>query len=64
MDTLLVLGIVPGTNIQISFQMWLAVATLLAGGATIVRLELQKIADTQANSRPLLYASQLHQRAQ
>jgi len=64
MDTLLVLGIVPGTNIQITFQVWLAAATLLTGGMAMVRLGLQKTVEARASMRPILHASQLHLRAQ
>lgn len=37
MDALLVLGLVPGTDIQITFEMWLAAAGLVTGSIYLIR---------------------------
>lgn len=37
MYSLLVLGLVPGTDVQITFQMWLAAMGVLAGLSLLVR---------------------------
>ncbi|HSX45638.1 MAG TPA: hypothetical protein VLG27_01370 [Candidatus Saccharimonadia bacterium] len=39
MYSLLVGGFLPGTNIQLSFQAYLAIMTLLMGGVSIFRIE-------------------------
>ncbi len=66
MYTFLVLGIIPGTTLQITFQLWLqAAASVLAVGLTI-RLGLvhrQLVAAVIVPTRVPLHASQLHLRA-
>ena len=68
MYSFLVLGIIPGTNIQITFDMWLQLAELaivligLAWGITHSR-EVRKLAKTVQRRLPL-HATQLHLRAQ
>jgi hypothetical protein len=67
MYSFLVLGFIPGTNIQISFVAWLVmlVGSPLAVLAFALRHRLQRAARLQALSlRRPLYASQLHQQAQ
>jgi hypothetical protein len=67
MYAFLVLGLIPGTNIQISFQAWLVIAPVLLVAAIILRpLVLRwwhKFNEDQVSRRPL-HASQLHLRAQ
>lgn len=64
MNSLLVLGLIPGTNIAISFEAWLGVMTVLFGGLSLWRLEFrQRALATRTISRIVLHASQLHQRA-
>ena len=72
MYSFIVLGLIPGTNIQISFELWLQI---VAGLTTYIllsifavwtyrffRLTNQLLAP--AKTRLPLYASQLHQRVQ
>jgi hypothetical protein len=63
MYTFLVLGIVPGTNIAISFQAWLDILAILACLALVYRKPLRRLWESskQAIRRPLP-ASQLHLR--
>ena len=69
MYSLLVLGIVPGTNIQITFTTWLQLA-LLATAIWIVKnrldvlVSLQSLADQHTNSQASrgLHATQIHRR--
>jgi hypothetical protein len=66
MYAFLVLGLIPGTNIQISFQAWLFIAPVLLVAAIILRPRAlqwwHKFGEDQASRRPL-HASQLHLRA-
>jgi hypothetical protein len=63
MYSLLLLGIVPGTNLQINFQGWLNLTGLIFAGAMLYRLRQQHQRLTMANApRRPLHASQLHQR--
>jgi hypothetical protein len=65
MYTFLVLGIIPGTTFQITFQLWLdAVAGLMTLGL-LIRL-MTEHRSTRGISKPLripLHARQLHLRA-
>lgn len=66
MYNLLVLGLVPGTAIQISFQDWLAMAGLLLAVAVVLRGPIKlkrrlRVLQAAAGRLPL-HASQLHQR--
>ncbi|MGC1177130.1 MAG: hypothetical protein WA843_03605 [Candidatus Saccharimonadales bacterium] len=65
MNSFLVLGQVPGTNIQISFQAWLTILGMLLIVAAKFRPHAQRaLRQNQADSlRQPLHASQLHQRA-
>ena len=59
-----VLGIIPGTNLQITFNMWLGGIVILIG----VSLEWlyrnhSFVYQTMRYGRQTLHASQLHQRA-
>lgn len=66
MYTLIVLGLIPGTNIQISFKLWLIVVTALAFVVVLVfRIRNQVRKGQRSNdlhSRITLFASQLHLR--
>jgi hypothetical protein len=64
MDSLLVLGLVPGTNIQISFQAWLAIAVTLTAAAMAIWRELKRrgLVEQLTPLRLPLHANQLHQR--
>jgi len=62
MNTILVLGLIPGTNIQISFQAWLGIITVLIGAALIFLIELNlRRRGRQTTVRKPLLANQLHQ---
>lgn len=72
MYSLLVLGIIPGTDIQISFQMWLEAAAaasflfiLIKGFATLLRrpIEVNEQPALEPAVRVPLHASQLHRPA-
>jgi hypothetical protein len=59
-------GFLPGTDIQISFQAYLGLITVLFGIASITWIELKHRSARQHLTRLLrqpLHASQLHQRA-
>lgn len=64
MYSLLVLGIVPGTNIQITFQGWLSLFGSLVVAAALAQYYRQNLALQQAAARVRvpLHASQLHHR--
>ena len=61
MYNVLVLGYVPGTNIQISFQAWLGVAAVVAGAVAILYIGRRQ---RQTPFRLPLPASRLHVRLQ
>ncbi len=65
MYSFFVLGLIPGTNISISFQVWLMLMAALLVGAIIAKPYLARyIRDNFVNPRPApLHASQLHLRA-
>ncbi len=65
MYTFLVLGIIPGTNIQISFQAWLVAASSALAIALMMRALWQVNAGWIANMQPVrqpVHANQLHRR--
>ena len=64
MYTFLVLGLIPGTNIQISFQAWLDMAAALPFVAAFIKLHLyhRLTAASDIAIRQPLHASQLHRR--
>jgi hypothetical protein len=67
MYSFLVLGLIPGTNVQISFQIWLVMLACspLAILAFALRHRLRRAAELGSLSlRQPLYASQLHQQVQ
>lgn len=70
MYTFIVLGIVPGTNIRITFGDWLQLAVLIFAAIVTIKLyrKLEPLMFSQLNQlqteRSPLHASQLHQRAQ
>lgn len=66
MYSFLVLGIIPGTNIQITFQAWMLLFSLVSVGVLLVKLlrlqfDMDTYGDTSALRAPL-HASQLHSR--
>lgn len=64
MYSFLVLGLIPGTNIQISFQAWLGIMAGLPFAAAFMRpLWHQRLSESVARQRQPLHASQLHLRA-
>lgn len=69
MNSFLVLGQIPGTNFQISFQMWMNIAGVIIALIVAYRLGIRphrmKALKTlyEHVSRSPLHASQLHQRA-
>jgi hypothetical protein len=69
MYSFLVLGLIPGTNIAISFQVWLVVMVVALVGFMIVRKRIEQfiisIVDEMFGTpqRQPLHASQLHLRA-
>lgn len=62
---LLVGGYLPGTNIQLSFQAYLALMALLVGGTSYYKAHRQFLVAhlSQPLQRHALHASQLHRRA-
>ena len=65
MYSVLVLGYVPGTNIQISFQAWLVMAGVVGAITTAVFLAHKHRRGLAARWQRLpLHASQLHTRLQ
>ena len=69
MYTFLVLGLIPGTNIQISFWAWIIIMVLVTLGAYRLRHRVTAYAskwwhqfDTSDITRQPLHASQLHLR--
>jgi hypothetical protein len=65
MYSLLVLGLVPGTNIQINFQTWLGL--LLLTTVMGIAWYLYRLPHLEAMQQPLrqgLHATQLHRRGQ
>lgn len=64
MYTFVVLGLIPGTNIQISFQAWLAMAAVLPVTAVLLKSPLSSLVaiGRAAEPRLPLPATLLHQR--
>lgn len=63
MQTLLVLGIIPGTNIQINFQTWLIMLTLIVMMACRNYLQSRDNQDLLLTAAEVqLHASALHSR--
>ncbi len=65
MYSFFVLGIIPGTNIAISFQVWLLLTAAVFVGTIIAKPRFMRyINENFVNPRPEpLHASQLHLRA-
>lgn len=62
MYSLLVLGLIPGTNISISFQVWIILGFLLLLIRPLLRLYRHYQLDWTSAVRRPLPASQLHSR--
>jgi len=64
MNEFFVLGLVPGTNFQITFLMWSVAALIIATGGTLVWLyDIDiRLFVRNSNNHPMIYASQLHSR--
>ena len=63
MNSLLVLGIIPGTDIAISFQAWLGIAAVLLAVGLLFRHQIRRWLQRNISARRLpLPASQLHLR--
>jgi hypothetical protein len=58
-------GYLPGTNIQISLQIWLMIYDVLFGALAIIYLEYrQRLARERTIIRVTLFANELHDRLQ
>lgn len=66
MYSILVLGLIPGTNIQISFWVWVAVMVLLPVAAPRLKAPLLQFLEIGKAPTPHVpqHASQLHRRLQ
>jgi hypothetical protein len=66
MYSFLVLGLVPGTNIQLSFQAWLIVVTVLLLLAPLIKILLKRLIEFGKATTPSqpLHASLVHHRLQ
>ena len=62
MYSFLVLGLIPGTNIAISFQAWIALGVMLALALPGHRLYVRYHQLVSTAARRPLHASQLHRR--
>lgn len=64
MYSFFVLGIIPGTNIAISFQVWLALMVLLAVGVVVLKPRVARyIRENYIDfRREPIHASELHLR--
>lgn len=63
MDSFIILGLVPGTGIQITFEMWLQTAASLGLLFLFVRIyQIATYVVPLAPSRQPLHATQLHRR--
>lgn len=58
----IVLGIIPGTNIALSFQAWLVIAAVLPVGLWLGRVQIRRFLLSATPDRSPLPASQLHHR--
>lgn len=62
-ESILVLGLIPGTNIAISFQVWIALIVLLIIARPVHNLYIQyELFMLERVKRQPLHASQLHRR--
>lgn len=57
-------GYLPGTNVQISFQVWVGITTIIFGCALIAWIEYKNVKFLYENVKVPLMASQLHYRVQ
>ncbi len=66
MYSFLVLGLIPGTNIQISFQAWLVIMPVLLVSAVLLRSPLRKLIELGKAAAPheAMDANLLHHRLQ
>lgn len=66
MYTFLVLGLIPGTNVQISFDAWLGIMAGLPFVAALLRTPLHRLVELGKAAEPRLPlpANQLHRRIQ
>ena len=66
MYSFLVLGLIPGTNIQISFQAWLVIMPILLVLAVLLKSPLRRVIELGKATAPYqpLDASLLHHRLQ
>ncbi|HMH30955.1 MAG TPA: hypothetical protein VK534_00575 [Methylomirabilota bacterium] len=62
MYNIIVLGLIPGTNIQISLQAFIAMAALFSGGLWIGWIELVRKQSSTSTYRYILPASDVHVR--
>jgi len=64
MYTFLVLGLIPGTNVQITFQAWLAIMAVLPFVAILAKSPVHRLLELGKAAEPRLPlpASQLHRR--
>ncbi len=63
MDNVLVLGLIPGTNIAISFQVWIALGMALLTVTPARRIYVHRqLAIIRSAMRQPMHASQLHRR--
>jgi hypothetical protein len=64
MDNFIVLGLVPGTNLQITFELWLQTAAAFLGlGLLVYAYKIFTFPLPAEPSRQTMHASQLHHRA-
>jgi len=63
MYSFLVLGLIPGTNLQITFKSWLVLAGWTFGSAVVYKYRAVLTPEAEAVRRQILHASQLHHRA-
>lgn len=67
MYSILVLGLIPGTNIQISFKAWLVIMAVLLVLAPLLRIPLKRLIEFGKANVPYqqpLHASLVHHRLQ
>lgn len=63
MYSVMVLGLIPGTNVQISFVAWLIITIVLSVGSSIIWLEYKRRqSEIWLPAHYPKHASQLHQR--
>lgn len=64
MQTFVVLGLIPGTNIQINFQTWLLITAIIVAIFWLHRTHRRASVSDRSPLRLPLYANQLHRRVQ